>query len=204
MEVGVYKVNDVNRESSPDGRFVLPRIQWNRLKSATVPRCKLCDRMRHTMTRFTEPMHNLMVLRSARLALASLAVLVLVGDHAHSAGGRSERSVESINSRAAGEPILAIISLRSQRITIYDAKGWTVRAPVSSGQKGRETPAGIFSVSSRRTRTTTLTSMTMPGCPICSASLGRGSRSMAAPCPGIRRPMAACGCRSTSQRVCLI
>jgi hypothetical protein len=54
--------------------------------------------------------------------------------------------VESINSRAAGEPILAIISLRSQRITIYDAKGWTVRAPLSSGQKGRETPAGIFSV----------------------------------------------------------
>jgi hypothetical protein len=96
--------------------------------------------------RFTEPMHNPMVLRSARLALASLAVLVLVGDHAHSAGGRSERSVESINSRTAGEPILAVVSLRSQRITIYDAKGWTVRAPVSSGQKGRETPAGIFSV----------------------------------------------------------
>src|SRR4249920_1789264 len=102
--------------------------------------------MRYRMMRFTEPMHNPMVLRSARLALASLAVLVLVGDHAHSAGGRSERSVESINSRTAGEPILAVVSLRSQRITIYDAKGWTVRAPVSSGQKGRETPAGIFSV----------------------------------------------------------
>ena len=34
----------------------------------------------------------------------------------------------------------------SQRITVYDAKGWILRAPVSSGQKGRETPAGIFSV----------------------------------------------------------
>jgi hypothetical protein len=29
---------------------------------------------------------------------------------------------------------------------IYDAKGWIMQAPVSSGQKGRETPAGIFSV----------------------------------------------------------
>ncbi len=34
----------------------------------------------------------------------------------------------------------------TQRITIYDADGWILRAPVSSGQKGRETPAGIFSV----------------------------------------------------------
>src|SRR5262249_43055446 len=34
----------------------------------------------------------------------------------------------------------------SQRITVYDALGWISRAPVSSGQKGRETPAGIFSV----------------------------------------------------------
>ena len=41
---------------------------------------------------------------------------------------------------------MAIVSLRNQRITVYDAKGWILRAPVSSGQKGRETPAGIFSV----------------------------------------------------------
>ena len=41
---------------------------------------------------------------------------------------------------------MAIVSLRNQRITVYDAKGWILRAPVSSGPKGRETPAGIFSV----------------------------------------------------------
>ena len=41
---------------------------------------------------------------------------------------------------------MAIVSLRDQRITVYDAKGWILRAPVSSGSKGRETPAGIFSV----------------------------------------------------------
>ncbi len=41
---------------------------------------------------------------------------------------------------------MAIVSLRTQRITIYDADGWILRAPVSSGEKGRETPAGIFSV----------------------------------------------------------
>jgi len=29
---------------------------------------------------------------------------------------------------------MAIVSLRDQQITIYDANGWILRAPVSSGQ----------------------------------------------------------------------
>jgi hypothetical protein len=41
---------------------------------------------------------------------------------------------------------MAIVSLRDQQITVYDANGWIMRAPVSSGQEGRETPAGIFSI----------------------------------------------------------
>jgi len=41
---------------------------------------------------------------------------------------------------------MAIVSIKSQHVTIYDADGWILRAPVSSGTKGRETPSGIFSV----------------------------------------------------------
>ena len=41
---------------------------------------------------------------------------------------------------------MAIVSIKSQHVTIYDADGWILRAPVSSGTKGRETPAGVFSV----------------------------------------------------------
>jgi hypothetical protein len=85
-------------------------------------------------------------LRPAHLALAGLAALIAAGDHAGAMDRRSQRSLESIETRTAGEPILAIVSLHSQRITLYDAKGWILRAPVSSGQRGRETPAGIFSV----------------------------------------------------------
>jgi hypothetical protein len=85
-------------------------------------------------------------LRPAHLALASLAALIPTGDHVGATDRRSERPVESIQSRIAGEPIMAIVSLHNQRITVYDAKGWILRAPVSSGQTGRETPAGIFSV----------------------------------------------------------
>ncbi|WP_283816909.1 L,D-transpeptidase family protein [Bradyrhizobium sp. AUGA SZCCT0283] len=85
-------------------------------------------------------------LRPAYLAVAGLAVLIAAGSDAGARSGRSERPIESIQSRSAGEPIMAIVSLRSQRVTVYDAKGWILRAPVSSGTKGRETPAGIFSV----------------------------------------------------------
>src|SRR6187549_2810776 len=85
-------------------------------------------------------------LRPVRLAIVGLMALIVAGDHAGAAGGRAGRAGEFIESRAAGEPIIAVVSLRSQRITVYDAEGWIFRAPVSSGQKGRETPAGIFSI----------------------------------------------------------
>jgi L,D-transpeptidase-like protein len=84
--------------------------------------------------------------RAAYLVVAGLAALIAAGNDADARSGRSERPIESVQSRSAGEPIMAIVSLRSQRITVYDAKGWILRAPVSSGTKGRETPAGIFSV----------------------------------------------------------
>jgi hypothetical protein len=46
----------------------------------------------------------------------------------------------SVDSRSPGEPVMPIVSLQRQQITIYDTKGWILRAPVSTGQKGRETP----------------------------------------------------------------
>jgi len=85
-------------------------------------------------------------LKPAYFVIAGLAALVAVGGDARAGRVRNERPVESVESRAAGEAILAVVSLHRQRITIYDANGWILRAPVSSGRTGRETPAGIFSV----------------------------------------------------------
>jgi L,D-transpeptidase catalytic domain len=98
------------------------------------------------MSRFVNPKRKQTRLRHTHIAFAGLAALIAAGDHAGARSGWSERSVESVESRSAGDPIMAVVSLRSQRITVYDAKGWILRAPVSSGSKGRETPAGIFSV----------------------------------------------------------
>ncbi|TMJ01572.1 MAG: L,D-transpeptidase [Alphaproteobacteria bacterium] len=84
--------------------------------------------------------------QGTRFAVVGLLALAAAFYPADAIGGRRQRSVEFIDSRAPGEPVMAIVSLRSQQITVYDAKGWIVRAPVSSGQRGRETPAGIFSI----------------------------------------------------------
>src|SRR5262245_55099188 len=59
---------------------------------------------------------------------------------------RPEVTTEAAAPRAAGEPIMAVVSIKSQKVTFYDADGWILRAPVSTGTTGRETPAGIFSV----------------------------------------------------------
>jgi L,D-transpeptidase catalytic domain len=92
------------------------------------------------------PKSNQTRMRLKRFAIAVLTTLMATGNHADATDRRGERPVESIASRPAGDPIIAIVSLQSQRITIYDRSGWILRAPVSSGQKERETPAGIFSV----------------------------------------------------------
>ena len=51
-----------------------------------------------------------------------------------------------MQARPAGAPVLAVVSLSRQRVTLYDADGWIMRAPVSTGRTGYETPAGIYSI----------------------------------------------------------
>jgi hypothetical protein len=76
------------------------------------------------------------------------AVLMALSPPAHAAAKQANpaHSVAATAPRDAGAPIMAIVSIKSQQVTIYDADGWILRAPVSTGIKGRETPAGVFSV----------------------------------------------------------
>src|SRR5205807_10539002 len=66
--------------------------------------------------------------------------------HATAKGARPAQPIESTAPRATGEPIMAIVSIKSQQVTFYDADGWIFRQPVSTGVAGRETPAGVFAV----------------------------------------------------------
>ncbi|HEY7083564.1 MAG TPA: L,D-transpeptidase family protein [Hyphomicrobiaceae bacterium] len=91
------------------------------------------------------PKAPLAALVGAALATAQLA-LVSEPAMARSSREREAKRDDSVPSRPAGQPLMAIVALGEQRVTIYDADGRILRAPVSTGQRGYETPAGIYSV----------------------------------------------------------
>jgi len=78
--------------------------------------------------------------------LAAMAAVTVPTAGVSAKQARPPRVVEATAAREAGEPIMAIVSIKSQQVTFYDADGWITRAPVSTGISGRETPAGVFAV----------------------------------------------------------
>src|SRR4051794_33348377 len=82
----------------------------------------------------------------AIVTLAAMAALAALAVDAAAKQARPALVTEAAAPRAAGEPIMAIVSIKTQQVTFYDADGWILRAPVSTGVKGRETPAGVFAV----------------------------------------------------------
>jgi len=75
-----------------------------------------------------------------------MAALTALTADAAARQARPAPPTEATAPRDAGEPIMAIVSIKTQRVTFYDADGWILRAPVSTGITGRETPAGVFAV----------------------------------------------------------
>jgi hypothetical protein len=80
------------------------------------------------------------------LAVALMHVIAPSPAKAASGQARHAQPVEAKAQRPAAEPIMAVVSIKNQQVTFYDADGWILRAPVSTGTTGRETPAGVFAV----------------------------------------------------------
>ena len=80
------------------------------------------------------------------VTLAAMAALAAPTADAAARLSRPAPTTEATAPREAGEPIMAIVSIMSQQVTFYDADGWILRAPVSTGTTGRETPAGVFAI----------------------------------------------------------
>jgi L,D-transpeptidase catalytic domain len=83
---------------------------------------------------------------SALATCAAMVALTALTADAVARQARPALPTEAVAPRNAGEPIMAIVSIKSQQVTFYDADGWILRAPVSTGVKERETPAGVFAV----------------------------------------------------------
>jgi L,D-transpeptidase catalytic domain len=79
-------------------------------------------------------------------AILTLAAMAALTADAAARQARPAPPTEATAPRDAGEPIMAIVSIKTQQVTFYDADGWILRAPVSTGIAGRETPAGVFAV----------------------------------------------------------
>src|SRR6188474_2127029 len=83
---------------------------------------------------------------AAIVTLATAAALTALSADAAPKQARPAQAPEATAPRPAGEPIMAIVSIKAQQVVFYDADGWILRAPVSTGTKDRETPAGVFAV----------------------------------------------------------
>jgi hypothetical protein len=98
------------------------------------------------------------------VTFAAMAALTAPTADAAQRQPRPAPPTEATAPREAGEPIMAIVSIKSQQVTFYDAEGWILRAPVSTGTTGRETPAGVFAVleKEREHRSTMYDDASMP------------------------------------------
>lgn len=64
--------------------------------------------------------------------------------------GASGKKKEAVAEKEAGTkpqgPLVIVVSIERQKVTIYDSNGVFAESPVSTGMKGHSTPMGVFSV----------------------------------------------------------
>src|SRR5215510_3836415 len=86
--------------------------------------------------------------RCLLVALIAAALLLPLAATTQRAEARtsSEVAAETKKKPTPAGPILAIVSLAKQRISVYGHAGLLAQSPVSTGMPGYRTPAGVFSV----------------------------------------------------------
>jgi len=80
--------------------------------------------------------------------LLAAALLLAPAGRSHQAAAHvmSDTAAEAKKKPLASGPVLAIVSLAKQRISVYGPAGLIGQSPVSTGMAGHRTPAGVFSV----------------------------------------------------------
>jgi hypothetical protein len=80
--------------------------------------------------------------------LAAAFLLAPAGRSQQAAAARvkSDTAAEAKKKPLSSGPVLAIVSLAKQRISVYGPAGLIGQSPVSTGMPGHRTPAGVFSV----------------------------------------------------------
>ena len=140
---------------------------------------------------------------AAIVTLAAMAALTALTADVAARQPRPAPPKEATAPREAGEPIMAIVSIKTQQVTFYDAEGWILRAPVSTGVKERETPAGVFAVieKDKDHHSSMYDDAWMPNMQRITWN-GVALHSTAGRCPDMRPRTAACACPSALPRSC--
>lgn len=82
-----------------------------------------------------------------RIAQALLSLAIIAANVPASAASDKIRSATEVAPVIAPAwPLIAVVSIAEQRVTIWSAEGQLTRSPVSTGMSGHRTPTGIFSV----------------------------------------------------------
>lgn len=85
----------------------------------------------------------------SHLAAAALTGLFALSAAADTAGAREKKKAAAPPEpevQLSGNAAIAVVAIKDQRVSIYDANGVALRARISSGQDGYETPVGVFSI----------------------------------------------------------
>ena len=94
---------------------------------------------------------------SHAIGCSAMGLLVWLAMGVGEANARTEQTSSSARGAAAGArdkaaakpapgPLIAVVSLARQRISIYGSEGLLAQSAISSGQAGHRTPTGVFSV----------------------------------------------------------
>ena len=67
-------------------------------------------------------------------------------DRSNEAAVTSPASSKGVRTAPPSGPLIAVVSLAEQRVSIYGPGGLIVRSPISSGTKSNPTPTGVFSI----------------------------------------------------------
>ncbi len=84
------------------------------------------------------------------LASGSLAAALSGQAAAQSSRSQDEEFGEGLEPFEAQGPLIAVVSLRNQKINVWDRNGHVAASRVSTGRKGHETPEGVFSIIERK------------------------------------------------------
>ncbi len=87
-----------------------------------------------------------------RYVAAIATAFVVAGAAFASAHDKSDRTPAALNAPTPDSPLILVVSLRNQRVRVYDVTGEIAGSRISSGRPGFATPTGVFSILEKNVR----------------------------------------------------